>query len=175
MNYQLLNDTLFAGKMSDTQRSGIETIIDNAENLSISQLAYVLATIYHETGRKMQPVKEFGGEAYLRAKKYYPYYGRDLVQTTWKTNYERVKNFSGIDVVSNPDLIAQMPLAAQVAVTFMINGWYTGKKLSDYFNDSKEDALNARRIINGIDCAEKILAYWVNFKKCLEANPIDQP
>lgn len=168
MNYQLLNDTLFNGKMTDTQRQGIETIIDNAENLSVAQLAYVLATIYHETGAKMQPVKEYGGEDYLRSKKYYPYYGRDLVQTTWKANYEKVRQFSGIDVVSNPDLIGQMPLSAQVAITFMSKGWYTGKKLSDYFNGTKEDALNARRIINGLDCAEKILAYYINFKKAIE-------
>lgn len=169
MNYDLLNTLLFDGKLNDSQRQGIEIIIDNAENLSVKQLAYVLATIYHETGRKMQPCKEIGGEAYLKGKKYYPYYGRDLVQTTWVSNYQKVKAFTGIDVVNNPDLIGQMPLAAQVAITFMLKGWYTGKKLADYFTDDKEDALNARRIINGMDCAEKILAYYVNFKKAIEA------
>lgn len=175
MNYELLNTLLFDGKMNDSQRQGIETIIENAENLSVTQLAYVLATVFHETGKKMQPTEEAGylskekQMTYLTKQKYYPYYGRDLVHTTWKANYEKVKEFSGIDVVSKPALIAQMPLAAQVAITFMIKGWYTGKKLSDYFNDTKEDALNARKIINGLDCAEKILAYYLNFKKAIEA------
>lgn len=157
---------LFNGNLSERQQSGLECIIDEWEkqnNSDMRQLAYILATIYHETGRKMQPVKEYGNEEFLRSKKYYPYFGRDLCQTTWKYNYEKVKNFSGIDVVSNPDLIGQMPLAAQVAIEFMIKGYYTGKKLSDYFNDTKEDALNARRIINGLDCAEKVLAYYHNF------------
>lgn len=162
---------LFNGNLSESQQSGLECIIDEwekQENSDIRQLGYVLATIYHETGRKMQPVKEYGNEAYLRSKKYFPFYGRDLVQTTWKHNYEKVKNFSGIDVVSNPELIGQMPLSAQVAITFMIKGYYTGKKLSDYFNDTKEDAFNARRIINGVDCAEKILAYYHNFVNSLK-------
>lgn len=173
MNYGLLNTILFDGKINDSQRQGIEIIIDNAENLSVEQLSYVLATVYHETGRKMQPCEEAGylskekQLAYLKKQKYFPYYGRDLVHTTWLYNYEKVKAFSDIDVVANPELIAQMPLAAQVAITFMIKGWYTGKKLSDYFNAEKEDALNARRIINGTDQAEKILAYYINFKKVI--------
>lgn len=167
MDYGILKDSLFNGSLSDLQKGGIDTIITEAEDLPLNQLAYILATIYHETGRKMQPVKEYGGEAYLKSKKYYPYYGRDLVQTTWKANYEKVKEFSGIDVVANPDLIGQMPLAAKVAITFMRKGWYTGKKLSDYFSDTKEDALNARRIINGLDCAEKVVAYYHHFKNLL--------
>ena len=111
----------------------------------------------------MQPVKELGGQAYLKSKPYYPYYGRDLVQTTWADNYQKVKNFTGIDVVSNPELIGQMPLAATVAVIFMQKGWYTGKKLSDYFNKTKTDWFNARRIINGTDKAELIADYAKEF------------
>lgn len=166
MNYEHIK-TLFNGNFSVDQMDGIETIIQEAGDIDRRHLAYILATIFHETGRKMQPVKEYGSEAYLTSKKYYPYYGRDLVQTTWIHNYKKVKDFLGIDVVSNPDLIGQMPLAAKVAIKFMQEGWYTGKKLSDYFNDTKEDALNARRIINGMDQAEKILAYYHNFLKAL--------
>lgn len=162
---------LFNGSLSEKQQSGLSDIFDEwvkQENDDIRLLAYILATIYHETGRKMQPVKEYGNEAYLKSKKYYPYYGRDLCQTTWIYNYQKVKDFSGIDVVKEPELIGQMPLAATVVITFMLKGWYTGKKLSDYFNDTKEDALNARRIINGVDCAEKIVAYYHNFINALK-------
>lgn len=156
------------GALSPSQLSGIETIVKEFGEGDKNQLAYILATIHHESGKKMQPVKEFGGEAYLKSKKYYPYYGRDLTQTTWKANYEKVKKFSGIDVVNNPDLIGQMPLAAKVAVTFMKNGWYTGKKLSDYINDKKVDFINARRIINGTDKSELIASYASKFLSALK-------
>ena len=34
-----------------------------------NQMAYVLATAYHETAHTMKPVREYGGEKYLRSKK----------------------------------------------------------------------------------------------------------
>jgi Chitinase class I len=153
------------------QVSGCSDIIDafyNANGTDLRKLAYILGTVYHETAKKMQPVKEFGGEKYLRSKVYYPYYGRDLVQTTWKANYEKVKKFIGVDVVANPDLIGIMPLSARVAVVFMFKGWYTGKKLDDYFNDKVEDWINARRIINGMDKAKEIALIAQKFYECLK-------
>ncbi len=168
--FDAVKGTLFTA-LSDSQTQGIENILDEWEqaedNADTRHLAYILATILHETGKKMQPVKEFGGEAYLKSKKYYPYYGRDLVQTTWDYNYKKVKDFSGIDVLANPDLIGQMPLAAKVAIKFMQKGWYTGKKLSDYFNFN-EDPINARRIINGADKAELIAGYYEKFHEALK-------
>lgn len=164
--------TMFNGSLSISQQAGVDTILSEWEqaagNSDIRQLAYVLATIFHETGRKMQPTKEFGNEAYLKSKPYYPYYGRDLCQTTWIYNYEKVRDFSGIDVVTNPELIGQMPLAAKVAIHFMQKGYYTGKKLNQYFNETTEDPFHARRIINGLDCAEKIADYYEKFKESLK-------
>jgi hypothetical protein len=166
MNYDIIKP-LFNNSFSASQMNGLITI--RAEGIGIDKrhLAYVMATVFHETGRKMQPVKELGSEEYLKSKPYYPYYGRDLVQTTWKYNYEKVFDYTGIDVVSNPDLIGQMPLAAEVAIVFMQQGWYTGKKLSDYFNNEKEDPVNARRIINGLDKANLIAVYYEKFYKAL--------
>lgn len=160
--------TLFGKELTQLQKEGMTAILNECKQLDNRFTAYILATVFHETGRRMQPVKELGGEEYLKSKKYYPYYGRDLTQTTWKINYERVKRFSGIDVVANPDLIAQMPLAAKVAVTFMVNGWYTSKKLSDYFNEKKSDSINARRIINGTDKAGMIAGYYDVFLNWVE-------
>lgn len=162
--------TIF-GVLHQSQLDGIEAIVAQWEaQPSLTdkrQLAYVLGTVYHETASTMQSVKEHGGDAYLKSKSYYPYYGRDLVQTTWLSNYERVKKFSGIDVVTNPDLIGQMPLAAKVAIHFMVGGLYTGKKLSDYFNEATEDWYNARRIINGIDRAALVASYAKKFYSAL--------
>lgn len=158
------------GTLKQSQVDGIEAILNEWDKrgfLDTRWLAYILATVYHETGKKMQPVKEYGGEKYLKSKKYYPYYGRDLVQTTWKYNYEKVKAFTGVDVVSSPDLIANLPVAAATAIEFMDKGYYTGKKLSDYFNGTKEDWFNARRIINGTDKASLVGGYGKLFYAAL--------
>jgi hypothetical protein len=157
------------GTLKQSQVDGINTIIEEFNKLHTDKrwLAYILATVFHESDKRMQPVKELGGETYLKSKPYYPYYGRDLVQTTWITNYQKVKNVTGIDVVNNPQLIGQMPLSATVAVLFMTKGWYTGKKLADYFNDTKEDWFNARRIINGTDKASLIAGYGKQFYEAL--------
>ena len=41
----------------------------------------------------------------------------------------------------------------------MMEGWFTGKKLSNYFDLQKEDWRNARRIINVLDKADLIASY----------------
>lgn len=170
MNWDIIRKELYNDKMNQSQVDGINCLLTEFDVQKVTdkrRQAYVLATVYHETAKKMQPVKEFGSQAYLMSKAYYPYYGRDLCQTTWKVNYEKVKKFTGIDVVTNPDLIGQQPLAAKVCVKFMTSGWYTTKKLSDYFNDTKEDWINARRIINGTDKAQDIANYAVIFYNAL--------
>ena len=148
------------------QQDGINAILNEWQEQGDGdkrKLSYILATVYHETGKRFQPVKEFGGETYLRSKKYYPYYGRDFVQTTWLSNYQKVKAFTGVDVVGNPELMFNTGMAAKVAVHFMLLGLYTGKKLSDYFNTTVEDWKNARRIINGTDQADLIAGYAKQF------------
>jgi putative chitinase len=82
---------LFNGTLEQSQVDGINKLLDEWGNRAFTDirwLAYILATVYHETAGTMNPIKEKGGEKYLRSKAYYPYYGRDLVQTTWKANYE---------------------------------------------------------------------------------------
>lgn len=51
---------LFGTSLSQAQVSGLEVILDAGQRagLSLHRLAYVLATAYHETGGKMQPVTE---------------------------------------------------------------------------------------------------------------------
>lgn len=169
--FKAIHSNLFEFGMSQKQVDGIESMLNEWERRGFADLrwlAYILATVYHETGKTMQPVKEYGSEKYLKSKKYYPYYGRDLVQTTWLANYEKVKHFTGIDVVANPDLIANLDVSATVAIEFMNKGYYTGKKLSDYFNDNKEFWIDARRIINGQDKANLIASYGHEFFSALK-------
>lgn len=121
-----------------------------------NELAYVLATAYHETAHTMKPVREYGGETYLKSKKYYPYVGMGYVQLTWDYNYKKASSKLGVDFMKNPRLLLEPKYAVKILLVGMKEGWFTGKKLSDYISLQKSDYLNARRIINGVDRAKDI-------------------
>ena len=121
-----------------------------------NELAYVLATTYHETAHTMKPVREYGGETYLKSKKYYPYVGMGYVQLTWDYNYKKASSKLGVDFMKNPRLLLEPKYAVKILLVGMKEGWFTGKKLSDYITLQKSDYLNARRIINGVDRAKDI-------------------
>lgn len=134
-----------------------------------NQTAYVLATAYWETARKMKPVREMGGEAYLRSKKYYPYVGMGYVQLTWERNYRDWSNRIGVDFVKNPKLLLEPKHAVRILVEGMKLGTFTGKKLSDYITLQKSDFVNARRIVNGTDKAADIAKLAKDYDAALKA------
>jgi hypothetical protein len=47
----------------------------------------------------------------------------------------------------------------------MTRGIFTGKNLADYFSERKEDPVQARKIINGLDRADQIAGYYDQFLK----------
>ena len=137
-----------------------------AQGLTLkSQIAYVLATVKHETANSFQPVREafFLGEpagTHYRAKlTYSPYYGRGYVQLTWKTNYEKYGNILNVQLLTNPDLAMNPEIALFVLVHGFKTGAFTGRKLADYVNGQSTDFVNARRCINGTDKATLIAGY----------------
>lgn len=125
------------------------------------KLAYVFATAWHETAFTLDPVSEYGGEAYLKSKPYYPFYGRGYVQLTWEDNYK----LYGIEKTPNKALNPEF--AAFIAIDGMLRGKFTGKKLSDYFGVDREDPIGARKIINGTDRAQQIATYYHDFLKII--------
>jgi len=148
--------------------------------IPVSWLAYVLATTYHETAATMQPIAEYGkgaGRSYGEPdpETGQTYYGRGYVQLTWEENYQKAQgcvvdlNTLACDVplVMQPDLALTPWVAAQVAIVGMTEGWFTGKKLSDYLTDTMTDYVNARRIINGTDKAQTIAAYAIEVEDAL--------
>lgn len=134
-----------------------------------NQLAYVLATAYHETAHTMKTVREYGGDTYLKKKKYYPYVGMGYVQLTWDYNYKKAGDKLGVDFLKNPKLLLEPKYAAPILVIGMQEGWFTGKKLSDYITLKKSDFKNARRIVNGMDKADLIEGYAEKYDKMLLA------
>jgi putative chitinase len=174
VNFQIFFDdvrnSLFGGKLSQGQVEGMENII-NYSTVSLDQLAYVLATVKWETAHTMQPIKEYGSTAYLKSKPYWPYYGRGLVQLTWKDNYAKY----GLD--KTPDKALEWDSSLFVLFDGMTKGLFTGKKLDDYINDNKRDYINARRIINGTDRAKEIAQIADAYRTALIAaqDPVAPP
>lgn len=134
-----------------------------------NQAAYVLATAYHETAHTMKPVREYGGETYLKSKKYYPYVGMGYVQLTWKYNYEKATKEIGVDFVKDPKKLLTPKYAAEILVVGSKDGWFTGKKLSDYITLTASNFTSARRIINGTDKAALIAGYAKDYDNDLKA------
>ena len=160
-----VRNSLFGGRLTQSQVEGMENIIryrdENYRGVTDDQLAYMLATVKWETAHTMQPIKEYGSNAYLRAKPYFPYYGRGLVQLTWKKNYELY------GIADTPDEALEWPTSLKVMFDGMVRGVFTGKKLSDYINNTKRDYVNARRIINGTDRAKEIAAIANDYRDAI--------
>lgn len=135
--------------------------------ISDRKLGYVLATAYHETAFTMKPLEEYGkgkGRKYgFPAENGNVYYGRGLVQLTWDYNYKKVGSYLNIPLYDNPALACELEAASKILVLGMKQGWFTGKKLSDY-NDFK----NMRRIVNGMDKAATIAEYAGVFNEALK-------
>jgi hypothetical protein len=175
-----VRDTLFSGALQQVQVDGQNVILAVWEYDAggtpmddMRWLAYMLATVYHETATKMWPVTEYGSQEYLQGKEYWPYIGRGFVQLTWETNYDKASKILSLiddrDLVAHPEVALDSLISARVMFRGMAEGWFTGKKLGDYFSESKDDPVNARQIINGNDCDELIAAYHDTFLLALEA------
>ena len=155
---------MFGGRMTAEQVSGVEKIITYRDTsyrgVTNDQLAYILATVFHETARKCIPITEMGSQAYLRSKKYYPWIGRGLIQCTWEVNYKRYN-------CTKPEDALQWDMALKMAFDGMVCGRFTGKKLSQYISGGSCDFIGARRIINGTDRASLIAGYAKQFQSAL--------
>lgn len=174
--YQGIRDKGLFKTLTQRQVDTIDAILNEVETqglTDIRQVAYIFATAYWEAHNpkkselRLTPIKEFGGEDYLKSKKYYPYFGRGLSQLTWDYNYKKEGKRLNLELLTNPDLILDIPVAANSHVYCMKTGAYTGKKLSDYINDTKCDFAGARKIINGVDKKDEIAAIAQKFLTCL--------
>lgn len=178
---------LLFGKLNESQVYHIELILDyfiNNNYKDLRWLAYMLATVYHETDKTFKPIEEYGkgkGKKYgskikLNGKPYskpdHIYYGRGLVQLTWYENYELLGRLLKVDLLNNPNLALDPTISIQILFEGMTKSYsnigdFTGKSLEIYFNSKIEDPINARKIINGLDKAKLISDHYYKFKTCL--------
>lgn len=186
--FDTVRHSLFGGTLSQKQVNGLNAILDEWERRGLTNLrwlAYMLATAFHETAKTMQPIEEYGkGANYKYGKKVKRsgvpyntpdkiYHGRGYVQLTWFENYEQMGRLLKIDLLNKPELALDKGIAAEIMFEGMLKGYsnvgdFTGKCLEMYFNDTKEDWVGARRIINGTDKAELIAGYGKKFYEALK-------
>lgn len=179
--------SLFGGSLTQAQVDGMSGVLDeweaNHRNDDDRWLAYMLATIFHEVAKRMQPIHEFGSDAYFFrmydkdgerpavAKALgnthkgdgVKFHGRGFVQLTGRDNYKRMSKLLGVDLIKNPDDALNLDVATSILFIGMRDGVFTGHKLADYFNPMEEDWIEARRIINRLDRAEMIAGYGRKF------------
>lgn len=177
----------FGGRLTQLQVEGCERILTAAKDVTDDRhLAYILATAFHETGGKMQPVREgfartdagarraVAGRRYAAEKNGNVYYGRGLVQLTWERNYIRMGEKLGLDLKNRPDLMLDPVNSARALVIGMVDGMFTTKRLDDFFNATTDDPEGARRIVNGTDKASLIAGYHRNMLDAIKAARAEQ-
>lgn len=178
--YASIRSPLFDGELSQRQVDGINAIFDCWDKSGFTDLrwlGYALATVYHETGRAMYPIEEVGkGKGHPYGFPVGPWHqvydGRGDIQLTWEANYRKASqklapHGISVDLDKDPTLALHPDIAAAILIYGMVEGWFTGKKLSDYFSATKDDPVNARRIVNGIDKAQTIAGYYGHFLAAL--------
>lgn len=175
-------------RLSQATVNGIELLgrnmVDDADLTNVQWAAYMLATVKHECANRWMPVTEFGSREYFN--KYdagtpigkrlgntqlgdgFKYRGRGYVQITGRANYARLTTELGLgpdeDLVNDPEQALRPMISYRIMSAGMRKGLFTGKKLSDYINAQGCDYRNARRIINGVDQADRIAEYATTFE-----------
>lgn len=208
--YDTIRASLFGNSLTQNQVSGMEAVLDFWESPPVAPdgdfavnwnirapgwLAYMLATIYHETATTMQPISEYGSDAYFtehyetradlgngpaaggQAGDGARFHGRGFVQLTGRTNYRHmtpiVRHFypNCPDFTTDPAAVMDLDYAATILFYGMFCGTFTGKALKHYIGDPHQgqevDFVGARHIINGTDRDVLIAGYADAFQAAL--------
>lgn len=183
--FDTVRSNLGGGTLSQQQVDGFNVMLERADlnRTDFRQFAYILATAWHETDKTMQPIAEYGrGEGHPYGT---PdpvtgqvYYGRGFVQLTWSYNYKDCQDVADAhdrwgerDIYVKADCAMDPDIACDVIFYGMKTGLFTGVKLNDFINVTDTDFYNARKIVNGLDCADKIAGEAEQFHGALTFSP----
>ena len=164
--------------LTDPRKEGFEAIFDawdkRGAGLDIGGLAYAFATAWHETGARMQPVREgfastddgavkavtaycakqgIKNYAARQPPKGNSYYGRGYVQLTFADNYSKMGKTLGFgtQLFDDPDKVLDPEIGGDILVAGMIGGLFRPAKgpLTKYFTPTVHNWFDARDMING--------------------------
>lgn len=196
--FSYLRRAPFGGRLTQGQIDGINMLLSQWDYYKLTDrrwLANILAQIFHETGARMQPVRETNANSDAQAKArlenawkagklksvktpYWRdgYFGRGSIQITHEDNYDRLGDRLDIDLVRYPDKALDPLISARIAIVGMAEGLFTNgrHKLSDYFNAKVDDPEGARAIVNGKDKAKLIAGYHKNILDAIDAANADE-
>ncbi len=199
--YTAVRRSLFGGSLTQAQVDGIDRLVSAFTLYGTGDrrhLAYGLATSFHETGKRMEPVREGFAETDAGARaavaKLFKagkisanyalpnaaglsFYGRGDVQLTFERNYVEMGRLLGLPLAANPDLVLDPAVSARVMWEGLLRGAsnrgdFTGKALEDYIAGDRCDYVGARRTVNGTDRAEDIAGYARAFESALIADGV---
>jgi hypothetical protein len=209
--FDSVRPSLFSGSLSQQQVDGQNDILGVWDalpkrfptlKLDRRWLAYMLATTYHETSKEMWPIEEYSkgsGQPYGKKdpETGQTYYGRGYVQLTWRDNYAHATdalNLAGTndDMEWHAERALDPVIAAKIMYLGMYQGWFRKSQdgrpqtLTRYFNETTDDAYEAREIINGdkskvptwsngVSIGNLIKGYHGKFLTALEASWNDDP
>lgn len=172
------------GRLNQGQVDGLNFLLDKFEsypnNLTLPQIAYMLASVKHETAHTYKPVRERGGWNYFRylvgklgirtLAEANQRNGRGYIQITGLTNDILFTNRLGVDLVNHPEKALEPDVAFEIMVVGMTEGLFTGKRLDGGTNEATFIA--NRRVVNGLDKARLIAGYATKFLQILEYSKV---
>ena len=173
---------LFSATLTQSQVEGFETLLcfieQDAGLTDVRHIAYLLATVKHECADRWQPIAEFAsGQQYegrrdlgnIRSGDGPRYKGRGYVQITGRVNYRKFGERLRVDLEGDPALALEPALSYRIASLGMRQGLFTGRSLSSFIHEDHCDYRQARRIINGLDRADRIRMYAEKLEQVLRA------
>jgi len=200
---KLRGTSLFPHGLRQQQVDGLGRLLDVWDSFyqkdgERDELAYDLATSFHETGEALQPVAERGSRGYFA--KYEPgtalgrmlgntepgdgwrFRGMGDVQNTGRRNAQlsgmklTAKLGKTVDFVARPEDRLDPVLSAHCLFLGDREGWWSGKALARYLDGKDEpdeeqlrEFIAARHVVNGTDKARMIAGYALFFEKALRA------
>ncbi|MDH3682676.1 MAG: peptidoglycan-binding protein [Acidimicrobiia bacterium] len=153
------------------------------EGLSGPQSAYVLATALHESrlglwmddptaGWSYEDRRRLGNTAEGDGRRYR---GRGYARLVGRLQYRQWGLHLDLPLEAEPDLAAVPEIAAEILVTGMKLGRFTGRALAEFVNETKVDYVRARRVMPAADRPIRIAGYARHFEAELEGVTCEGP
>jgi WD40 repeat protein len=186
------------GELGYEATAGLEQLLAFLENdpamNDVRLRAYILATVKFETGDRFLPVTEQGDAEYFQ--RYEPgtsignrlgnkvpgdgerFRGRGYIGITGRENYYRMSQVLGFepkmtDLVDNPDKVNDPLVAYRIMSIGMLEGLFTGRKLSDFINERQTDYVGASTVIGSGSSSSRAAAYAIDFEEILRESAAD--